>query len=62
MAIGKNDCLGQAYLDYTEKHDGGTWNDFFDYAGVPMSDRSDFACAAILNKARTLLKQMETVS
>jgi hypothetical protein len=29
---------------------GNTWNDFYDYAGISVGNRSDFATAAILNK------------
>ena len=47
--------LAVVYVEYMKKLEkgevkGNTWNDFYDYADVPVENRSDFASAAILNK------------
>ena len=52
--MSKNRPLTDVYIEYQESLAPGevgkkTWNDFFDYAEVPMENRSDFAVAAMLN-------------
>jgi hypothetical protein len=49
------ESLAVKYLEYMSKEDRGeTYNDFFDWAGIPMEQRSDFALAAILDQARRI--------
>jgi hypothetical protein len=48
--------LAVKYLEYIELRDSGTtFNDFFDWVGVPMENRTDFAVAAILKNAREII-------
>ncbi len=48
--------LAVSYIEYMDKEDHGkTFNDFFDWVGVPMENRTDFAVAAILKNAREIL-------
>lgn len=55
------ESLAVKYIEYLELQDvimgglGNTFNDFFDWVGVPMENRTDFAVAAILKNARELL-------
>lgn len=44
--------LAVKYLEYLDKEDRGeTFDDFFDWAGVAVEHRTDFATAAILKQA-----------
>lgn len=43
------------YMDLPEDQRGTTFDDFFDWVDVPVEQRTDFAVAAILNRAQKLL-------
>lgn len=43
------------YMDIPESERGITVNDFFEWCGVPMENRTDFAFAAILNQAKKII-------
>jgi len=46
------ESLAVKYIEYLGKEDRGkTFNDFFDWVGIPMRNRTDFAVAAILKQA-----------
>jgi len=51
--LGDGRCiLAHKYLEYLDKEDrGNTYNDFFDWVGIPIEQRSDFVIAAILKQA-----------
>ena len=50
------ESLAVKYIEYLDMEDRGTtFNDFFDWVGVPMEHRTDFAVAAILKQAREIL-------
>ena len=47
-----SESLAVKYLEYLDKEDcGETFNDFFDWVGIPMEQRTGFATAAILKQA-----------
>jgi hypothetical protein len=54
----ENDDLAKKYIEYMdlpEGERGTTFDDFFDWVDVPVEQRTDFAVAAILNRAQKLL-------
>jgi hypothetical protein len=44
--------LAEEYIKYITENEikDKTWNDFFEYAKVPMKHRTDFAIASILKQ------------
>jgi len=54
------ESLAVKYLEYLDLKDnimgglGNTFNDFFDWAGIPMRNRTDFAVAAILKQVQEI--------
>ena len=49
--------LAVCYLEYLElENRGQTFNDFFDWVGIPMENRTNFAVAAILKQARDIVE------
>ena len=51
------ESLAVKYLEYLElENRGTTFNDFFDWVGIPMENRTNFAVAAILKQALELSK------
>lgn len=43
------------YMEMPEEKRGTTFNDFFDWIGVPMEQRNNFVVAAILKNAREII-------
>lgn len=56
--LNEGDSLAKKYVDYTDDpaNRGKNWDDFYDFAGVPKAERTDFGSAAILKQARELIK------
>jgi len=54
------ESLAVKYLEYLDLKDnimgglGNTFNDFFDWVGVPMENRTDFAVGAILKQVQEI--------
>lgn len=51
--------LGKAYVLYTDNKEnkGKTFDDFYDYVGVPKECRSDFATACLLKQAQRVINE-----
>ena len=59
------ESYAEKYLEYlgkSDRPDDDTWNDFFDWAGLPMEQRSDFIIAAILKQAQEIIQEVDHVS
>lgn len=58
--IEEEESLAAKYLEYLDKPDRGeTYNDFFDWVGIPMYQRNDFAVTAILKQAMEICERKE---
>ena len=58
------ESLAEEFLNYVNllnegKVEDNTFDGFYDWAGIPMEQRSDFASAAILKQATKILKLIE---
>ena len=49
--------LAKKYIEYIDdpRHSESTFNDFFDWVGIPMKNRTNFAVAAILKNVRNII-------
>lgn len=59
IKIDPKECLGKRYLEYCdipEEERGTTFDDFFDWVGVPLEQRNNFAVGAILNRAQKIVR------
>jgi hypothetical protein len=43
------------YMDRDEKDPGNTWDDFFDWVGLPIKCRKDLFVGLIIEQAREIL-------
>jgi hypothetical protein len=58
-----DESLAVKYIEYMDKDEedrGETFDDFFDWVGLPIESRKDFVVGLIIEQAREILKNEST--
>jgi len=58
-AIGKDESIAEVFIAYSNLSENAnkTFDDFYSDIGIPTSERSDFATAAMLQQVKTIEKE-----